>query len=187
MKQLFSKLIPATIALAFALLGGSFLFAQSNDSAQITELLQQAKARAVQANLDAEVIASFTRSGTSWRSHATQLLSMKEHINAMSKMLTEMDKARAEGSAWQQEAIDNIEPLLRSMADHLTTMIDHLNEHPNKVQMPAYVEYTRANMRLSEKLLAMVKDYVDYSEAKATADALEQKLDLPETTTSGGE
>jgi hypothetical protein len=180
MKELLSKFVPTAIVLAIALFGGSLVFAQSNDSAQINELLQQAKTRAVQANFDAELISSFTRSGTSWRSHANQLASMKEHINAMGKMLAEMDAARAEGSPWQQEAIDEVEPMLRSMADHLSTMIDHLNEHPDKVHLPTYVNYANANLRLSEKLLAMIKDYVDYSEAKATADKLEQKLELPE-------
>ena len=185
MKKLLSRIVPTSLALAFALLGGSLLIAQVKDSTQINDLLQQAKSRAVQANEDAELIESFTRSGTTWRSHATQLQSMKEHINAIGKMLTEMDSARAEGSPWQQEAIDDVEPLLRSMADHMNAMINHLNDKPNQVHMPAYVNYTKANAKLSGKLRAMIEDYVDYAEAKATVDDLEQKLDLPAPESEG--
>lgn len=179
MKKLLSKLAPITVALAVALLSGSFLAAQSKDSGRINDLLQQAKSRAVQANHDADLINSFTRSRTSWRSHAIQLRSMTEHVNAMGKMLAEMDSAKEEGSPWQREAIEDIEPLLRSMADHMNGMINHLNDNQEKVHMPAYVDYTKANLELSDKLLAMIEDYVGYAEAKATADTLEQKLALP--------
>lgn len=179
MKELLSKLAPITVALALALFSGSFLAAQTKDSTRINDLLQQAKSRAVQANHDADMIASFTRSRTSWRSHAAQLRSMREHVNAMGKMLTEMHSVRDEGSPWQREAIEDIDPLLRSMADHLNGMIDHLNDNQEKVHMPAYVDYTKANLELSDKLLAMIEDYVGYAEAKATAEALEQKLALP--------
>ena len=185
MARRLSKSFPAIVALVLALLGGSCLIAQSKDSARINDLLKQAQSRAVQANHDAELIASFTRSGTTWRSHATRLNSMKDHIDSMGKMLTEMDAARPEGSPWQQEAISNIEPLLRSMADHLTAMINHLNENQTKVHLPEYVNYTKANLQLSDKMLAMIEDYVDYAQAKGTVEDLEQKLEVP-TTTSGG-
>lgn len=175
----FLKVLPRGAAVVLALLGGTWLMAQSLDSARINDLLQQAKNRAVQANHDAELIESYTRSQTSWHAHSLQLNSMKDHINNIGKTLSEMDAARAEGSAWQQEAIRDIEPLLRSMADHMTTMITHLNEHQDQVHMPTYVDYTKANRELSDKLLATLEDYVGYAQAKAKADDLEKKLDLP--------
>ncbi len=179
MSKLLYRLVLTTAVLLLGLLGGSYVIAQTVDSAHINDLLQQTKDRAAQANRDAELIESFTRSRTSWNSHATQLTSMTQHINAMGKLLTEMDTARAEGSPWQQEAIDEVEPLLRSMADHLTTMIDYLNKHQGRVHMPEYVDYARANRELSDKLLALVEDYADYSRSKARVEMLEQKLQIP--------
>ncbi|MFP5230299.1 MAG: hypothetical protein ACLGXA_22010 [Acidobacteriota bacterium] len=177
---------PHTAAVVLMLLGGSCMMAQPTDSARINDLLQQAKERALQANRDAELIESYTRSKTSWVSHSRSLNSMKEHINNMGKTLAELNSYKMEASPWQQEAIRDVDPLLRSMADHLTVMINHLNDNQDKVHMPAYVDYTKANLDLSARMLSMIEDYVDYSESKAKADDLEKKLELPTSGAGGG-
>lgn len=178
MKKFLSRSISTMAALVLAFLGGSYLMAQSTDSAPINDLLYQAQVRAVQAHQDAELINSYARSKDTWHSHAAQINSMKEHINAMGKTMSDMEAARMEGTPWQQEAISDITPLLRSLADHMDAMITHLNNHPNQVHMPAYVDYTKANVDLAARLRSMIEDYVDYAEAKGTVDDLEHKLEL---------
>ena len=54
---------------------------------------------------------------------------MRLHINDLGKVAKELEDARPEGSPWQQVAIDRIDPLLREMADQLTSTINHLNAH----------------------------------------------------------
>lgn len=107
MQVLCPNLCRQSETLVLALLSGSCLIAQSRDSARINDLLQQAKSRAVQANHDAELIESFTRSGTSRSSQATQLESMKTHINSMGKMLVDLvvQDARlpAKRDVWRQD------------------------------------------------------------------------------------
>ena len=112
---------------------------------------------------------------------------MRENINELGKDVAALSDARPEGSLWQQDAIDHIDPLLQSMADHLSAMIQHLNENQNRVHMPPYIDYARANYQLSEKLLATINDYVDYAEAKSQAEALEQKLELAPKPAEGEE
>lgn len=175
------------LALGALLMTGMAAAAQTADSAKITALLQHAKEHAAQANTNAERIESYTRSNTTWESHATQITFMKENINELGMDIGDLSAAREEGSPWQQEAIDDIEPLLRSMADHLSAMIKHLSDNQSQVHMPPYKNYARANYEFSQKLLAMIDDYVDYAEAKSKAEALEQKLLLNAEPTSGGQ
>lgn len=110
---------------------------------------------------------------------------MKENVNELGKDIGELTAARDEGSPWQQEALGDIKPLLRSMADHMTAMMKHLADNQNRVHMPPYKDYAKAHFELSQKLLTMIDDYVDYAEAKSKAGALEQKLLLPQEPTSG--
>lgn len=173
------------LALGAFLMVGITAGAQNTDSAKISALLQHAKAHATKANLDAEQIVSYTRSKTDWRLHAGQINLMKENFNELAKDVGELTAARNEGSPWQQEAIDDINPLLRSLADHMTTMINHLNDNQNRVHMPPYVSYAEANHELSRKLLAMIDDYAGYAEAKAKTAEFEQKLALGADPTQG--
>lgn len=175
------------LAMGAMLMTGLMAVAQNPDSAKISSLLQHAKEHAAQANLNAERIESYTRSSMAWQSHAAQLNIMKENVNELGKDIGELTAARDEGSPWQQEAIDDINPLLRSMADHMSAMMKHLTDNQNRVHMPAYKDYAKANFELSQKLLVMIDDYVGYAEAKSKAEALEQKLLLPQGPTPGEE
>lgn len=164
------------IALGAMLMPGLTVAGQNPNSEKITTLLQHAREHAVRADLDAEQIDAFTRSKLSWQSHSAQLRHMTEDVNELGKDMSELTSARSEGSPWQQEAIDNVNPLLQSLADHMTAMIKHLNENQERVHMPPYMNYAKANYELSQKLLAMMDDYIGYAEAKAKTEALEQKL-----------
>jgi len=170
------RLVFPLLAMGAVLMSGIRVLAQAPDSSKITALLQHAREHAAHANMNAEQIETYTRSRATWESHAAQLARMRENVNELGKDVAALTAAREEGSAWQQEAIDDIDPLLRSLADHLSAMIKHLSENQNRVHMPPYKAYATANYELSQKLVATINDYIDYAEAKSKTEALEQKL-----------
>lgn len=88
---------------------------------------------------------------------------------------------RTEAAPWQQEAIDHITPLLQQMSNDLSVTINHFNENKNRVQMPPFPDYARANRELMEKTSRLISDFVDYGEAKAKTDVLEKTMALPVT------
>jgi hypothetical protein len=180
-------LVYPLVAVGVALVTGISVAAQNPDSARINTLLQQSKEHAARAHMDAEQIESFTRSRLDWRTHSAQIEHMRVDINELGKDIAVLSAARSEGSPWQQEAIDDIEPLLKSMADHMSAMIQHLNENQTQVHMPRYVDYAKTNYELSSKLLTMINDYVDYAEAKYKTEALEQKLTVAPNANEGEE
>jgi hypothetical protein len=103
---------------------------------------------------------------------------MRKHVNDLGRTVKSLNDAKAEGSPWQQEAIDRIDPLLQQMADQLSTTIKHLNDHKNQIHFQNYRDYTAANYELASRTAGMISDFVDYGKAKAKAESLERKLEL---------
>ena len=167
------------LALLALLLPAGMLAAQNPDSAAISDLLKVVESHATQADDDAQMLANYTLSNLDWRTHANQLNSIKEHINNLISDANQLTSLRDEGSPWQQEAIDRIDPLLREMANHLNITIEHLNSNQSQVHMPPYKDYVRANLDLMTRAHEAIADFVDYGAARTTADELEQKLELP--------
>lgn len=153
--------------------------AHAADSEQISRLLNHARTNAMQAEFDAETLDSFTRSSLSWQSHAGQLNLIRQHVNELGKTMAQMNSVRAEGSPWQQTAIDRINPLLRDMADQLTTTLAFLKSHEGQVNMPPYQEYARANYELASRTANVINDLVAYGQAKSNSNAIQHRLELP--------
>ncbi len=147
------------------------------DSKQVAELFQKAKAEAAQIRRDSHDLIAYHRSRLSWQSHAVQLGQIKEHVNEVGELEQQLRDARESGSPWQQEAIDRINPLLQELADNLTSTINHLNEHRNGLFASPYPEYVRANADLADKLDAMIADFVDYGKTKEAFQELQNRLD----------
>lgn len=173
------RLAIGAAVLGIAANGGQVTQAQSPDSEKIAQLFQDIKHHAVEAEYDAELLESYTRSGTAWQAHATRVSQMRSHINDLGRDFTEASKLRAEGSEWQKEAIDQIEPVLKGMADHLSAAIDHLNANQGKTRMPPWTDYVKGNREYATKAANLIRDYVDYGEARARTEALEKRLGTP--------
>ena len=157
---------------------------QTKDSVAITDLLHESHSHAALVQDDAATLESYTRSTMSWESHTRHLQRMKEHANDLMADFNKLQTLKSEGSPWQQEAIDRIDPLLREMADHLNSTIEHLNANQSKVHMPEYKDYVRANYDVMTRAHDAISDFVEYGEARTKADDLEKKLVLPPDSSS---
>jgi hypothetical protein len=168
----------AVLSLLFAM-GSRSMAAQKADSEQINKLFSDARSYALQAEEHAEQLDSYTHSKLSWETHAGQLNQMREHFNDLGKVAKQLTDMRAEGSPWQQDAIDRIDPLLRDWAAQLTATINHLNANQSRIHMQPYLDYTQATYDLSTRTARMISDFVDFGKSRARAASLEQKLELP--------
>lgn len=164
-------LLSALAAFAFCLTG-----ATSAHAADPASLLQQARTSANQLSQDAESMQSFANSRLSWQSHAHQINLIKGHVNKIGQILSQMHEARGDASQVQKQAIDRITPLLQEIASNTTTVIDHLNENPNRTWTPDYKSYVSENARLASELSEAIRDFVEYDRTKTRMDELEQKL-----------
>jgi hypothetical protein len=175
-----AKVLKGVALFALLLSSSLILSAQNADSVQVTKLFTEIKEHASLAEHDAELLDSYTRSRVSWKLHAYKLHDIKEHVNDLGRDYSEAERLREGSSPWQQNAIDQIRPLLQGMAAHLTATIEHQRKNPSHVRMQPYLDYVRANREYTVKTSALIHDLVDYGEAKAKSEQLEQKLQLPD-------
>jgi hypothetical protein len=150
----------------------------SKDSKEVSELLSDIKSEAVQLKHDAAELQSFTKSKLSWESHTTKVLEIKDHVNNSGSLLRKLDTARGSASPWQQQAIDEITPLLKELAAGVTSTIEHLNQKPALLHTGPYAEYLSANYEHARSLAELISDYVEYGASKAKSEELASKLDV---------
>lgn len=158
--------------------------AQNADSKAITDLFMETKEHAVLAETDAMTLESYTLSRVSWESYAKRLNEMRQHAIDLTNDFNQLSALRDEGSPWQQGAIDRANPMLQEMANSLTATIKHFNDNKNRIEMPPFPDYVKANRVLMTRTANLISDVVEYSEAKAKANLLEQALSLPVTAKS---
>jgi hypothetical protein len=155
-----------------------FAQAQKPDSTAISDLLREAESHAVLAQQDAETLESYAHSTVSSETHANRLTLIRDHANDLIKDFNQLSSMRGEGSPWQQEAIDRVNPLLHEMADNLSATIDHFKDNKARTQMPPFREYVKANRDLMGRTSQLISDFVQYGETRAKKLALEKTLEL---------
>ena len=158
------------------LLTPAVMRAQQADGERVSKLLSDAKAEAVQLRNDSDELSAITRSSKAWQTYGEKIEMIKEHVNATGKLLTDMREAEAVADPWQKSAMEQIEPLLRELATNTERTINHLNENQNRVHMPAMKDLAKANLTLARNLEALIRDYVDYGNAKQTYERQAEKL-----------
>jgi hypothetical protein len=166
----YRRLEPAALAIlaaGYLMLPAARGAVGSTDSAEITKLLADTRALAVQLKTDSDQMESFTRSKSSWESYAGQLHTIRNHVNNAGQLVTKLKDAESTGSHWQQMTIKRIEPLLQEMADNLTATINHLNNNRSRIHFPEYVAYVKANYTLSADLEALVRASIDSGKDEA--------------------
>ena len=151
------------------------------DSVEVSGLLSEARTHAAELRQDALEMEAFTRSASSWQTHSAKVSEIRQHVNKMGEVVGSLTASRAYGSAWQQQSIDRILPVLRELASNVEATIDHLNqEGGRRLQSPEYREYLSSSAELASKLAELVTDYLDYGESKIKIQKLTQKLEIVE-------
>lgn len=149
------------------------------DSPEVSELLAQAKAHALQLRDDADQMHKFTNANMSWESHSLQITTIKEHVNSLGKVLQQMSDRREWASPWQQHAIDHVTPLAAEMASNIKATIEHMNKNKDRLHMPQYKEYLQANYEVSNELSKLIGNYVSYGKSKAKYERIGSSLEAP--------
>lgn len=175
-------LILACLIAGYLMLSPANVSAQTAtaDSEEVNQLFAQANAEAHELEFDAGHMVKYPLTQLSDEAHAGKINEIKEHVNTCGKLLTKLQNARETGSEWQQQAIDEVLPLLKQIAANTTSAIEHINSNRGhlKVNPAGYQAYLKANFQLSKELAAMISDYIEYGKHKAEFDRLGEKLEV---------
>jgi hypothetical protein len=113
-----------------------------------------------------------------WISHATYLLNVKDHINAVSARVVELQRIQPFVSPWQQQAIAELAPQAMRVAVSAQAAIDHLGKNQQQTFAPAYQDHLRIIMGSSEDLKHTVDKFLEYDKAQQKLADAQRELEL---------
>lgn len=168
---------PVLVALML-LLVATLLPAENPENPQVAKLLAEAKEQAAQLSMDADDMESLTRSNASWQTHAEKLNEIRDHVNAMGRLVPKLLESRDSASLWQQQAIDRMVPLLKELAANTTAAINHLNQNKERPTTGSYTAYLQENSETARQLSDMISSFWRYGQTRSKLENLEQKLEI---------
>jgi signal transduction histidine kinase len=153
--------------------------ANAIESDQVSGLLNNAETQSFKLKEDADTLERYSRSESSWESHADAINRIREDTNKMGELLSSLEQNRVGAAGWQQVAIDRVLPVAKELAANTTAAINHLNQYPQRLKTPNYQEYLEAIADSAANLASTIRDFVDYGKTKQRLDRLGAKLELP--------
>lgn len=169
-----SNVLLGTLPLLF---GGVVWAVEVPDSEQVTKLLAEAKAQAIQVKADAVAMESFTRMTVSHEMQATAIIQLRDHFNALGKTAAQLKDAEALAAPWQARVIDRIVPFLDELNGYTNAVIETLNGQVTHTTAE-YKDFLEANADYASDLAKMIGDFVDYGKTKDRFERLTNKLEI---------
>jgi hypothetical protein len=176
--RLIAGVLATFILLLFSPLAVLAASQNNEENAEVTRLLSDARDEAAVLSRDADEMEALTRSDVSWQTHAAMLETIKEHVNNLARTIEKLNASRSSASAWQQQAIDRVTPLLKDLATNTTAAINHLNENKLRPTTGSYPEYLKENAETAHELSDMISSFVRYGDTRARLDKLERRLEI---------
>lgn len=143
-------------------------------SAKLTELLWDARDEAAQLANDADQMLVLTDSN--WLTHDLMLHKIQGHVDDMALIVRKLNETQKSGSDVQQQAVEQMLPLVRELSENTTAAIHYLNQNKNRPPSDTYRQYLQKNAETARELSSMVSSLVDYEQSMADIAELRRKL-----------
>jgi hypothetical protein len=143
-------------------------------SAKLTELLWDARDEAVQLSSDANQM--LILSDSNWLTPDLMLHKIRSHVDDMELIVKKLNETQRSGSDVQQQAVEQMLPLVRELSENTTAAIHYLNQNKNRPPSDTYRQYLQKNADTARELSSMVSSLVDYEQSMADITELRRKL-----------
>jgi hypothetical protein len=143
-------------------------------SAQLTELLWDARDEAAQLASDADQM--LILSDSNWLTHDLMLHKIQGHVDDMALIVRKLNETQKSGSDIQQQAVEQMLPLVRELSENTTAAIHYLNQNKNRPPSDTYRQYLQKNADTARELSSMVSSLVDYEQSMEDIAELRRKL-----------
>lgn len=115
---------------------------------------------------DASFLEAKRRARLHWTTHADRLAVMREHVNDLARMLSELESMKPQASLLQQKAIETARPHLEQIASDLNSAIRMLKEDRRNISRPEYLSTLHSVSVNADTLYKRVDAITDYKEAQ---------------------
>jgi len=140
-------------------------------------LLRQISSNAAVAARHADLIQSFTRNPQfQYETHAGELTSVKNVINAMGSDLRRLQEIRPGALPWQQLALDRIQSLVAGMAGHATEAIERLNQERGELLSQGYRNSVANLYSYASQARKVISVHMDYAQHRDRLNRLDASV-----------
>ena len=95
-------------------------------------------------------------------SHRDKLTALKGKVNRMGQEISSLRAERESLAPWEQQAIDEILPLLQATAENTESAIEYFNAHGDRLWMETYRDYVDRIRQGSDQIAKILKNYLKY-------------------------
>lgn len=153
------------------------------ESQQLTQLLSDANDEARELAEDAEETQTLILNDTNWVTHALMLARVKGHVDNMALIIEKLSKTQKSGSELQEQAVEQMLPLVRELSAITTAAINYLNQNKARPVSDSYTQYLNKNAETARELSSMITSLLEYQKRMAEIEQLRSKLVVSEAPT----
>ena len=153
------------------------------ESQQLTQLLSDANDEARELAKDAEETQTLILNDTNWVTHALMLARVKGHVDNMALIIEKLSKTQKSGSELQQQAVEQMLPLVKELSVNTTAAINYLNQNKARPVSDSYTQYLNKNAETARQLSSMITSLLEYQKSMAEIEQLRSKLVVSEAPT----
>ena len=153
------------------------------ESQQLTQLLSDADDEARELASDAEETQTLILNDTNWVTHALMLARVKAHVDNMALIIEKLNKTQKSGSELQEQAVEQMLPLVKELSDNTTAAINYLNQNKARPVSDSYTQYLDKNAETARELSSIITSLLEYQRSMAEIEKLRSKLAVSEAPT----
>jgi hypothetical protein len=146
------------------------------ESQQLTDLLSDASNEALELASDAAEMQSLISNDTNWVTHALLLTKVKERVDNIALIIEKLSKAQKSGSELQEQAVEQMLPLVKELSANTTAAINYLNRNKARPISDSYTQYLNKNAETARQLSSIITSLVEYQKSMADIEKLRSKL-----------
>lgn len=153
------------------------------ESQQLTQLLSDANDEARELASDAEETQTLILTDTNWVTHALMLARVKGHVDNMALIIEKLSKTQKSGSELQEQAVEQMLPLVKELSANTTAAINYLNQNKARPVSDSYTQYLHKNAETARQLSSIISSLLEYQKSMAEIEQLRSKLVVSEAPT----
>jgi hypothetical protein len=134
----------------------------------------QASAAAVADEADHLRITANSNSGPD--SHLAKLAALKGEVNWMGQEICSLEAERESLAPWEQQAVDQVLPLLQAAAANTESAIEYLSKNRDRLWTEAYRDYAHRVWQDSAQIAQTLKHYLKYDKLRAQEVQVEESI-----------
>jgi Na+/phosphate symporter len=167
------------LAVLLTLLLPLIAYATKDENPELTQLLADANDEAFELARDATNTQMLIRTDENWVDHALMLAKVKGHVDNLALIIEKLNKAQKSGSELQEQAVEQMLPLVKQLSANTTAAINYLKQSKTRPISDTYTRYLEKNAETAHQLSSIISSLIDYEKSMTEIERLRSKLEAP--------